>query len=1268
MYLNKVDETLNAGIYAHRALAVDYHQILNAIHPNRPWDVRRHQGKLTASTVVEGEWVTYELDKGLVIPLDDPTPPNPRVVLVAVLLDERDELKRQNADKDLQFSLLRHEYERVRPAPPRKYTLPWYIIFLLCLLGFSLVLPGAQAHPHIDTFGHLYDDMQRGVASVLAEMGPLFRDSVINQVYGYLPHAWHAVVVVIAIATAFKSERRILSLIWLVLANVSSGTWLYMVIAPYQTLASVVFHTGVVIISYVDMGLAITLALLAPLAMAVGAAFFSDVIYIQNLKASILNFVLFFVCLLAKILRFDTLPLAIFASLIRAYLLVRSTTQAATVEIKDNTGKVLTKEPVQPGVLFRFVQRARNLFPQRIRHSQAPLVRVSPGAVCVIETPEGKGTAFFCANYVITAAHVLGRHTVATLVLGQQRVQTTLARIVPGKDIALMKIPPQFQNAPRLKIAKTKDPTWVCVYTPGEGGSIVQSVVPGNVIEGNVDYAIQTVDGMSGGPVVNPDGHVIAVHQTNTGYTGGGELLLHEDVIDPPKDDEKQKLKAELEALKKQLGQCMGPKEADVVALVREAMGREMQILRAEIDAALTKFSQVKKGKTKRRRAVLRGAKPGRRQKGPLFTEEEYQRMLDEGLTRDDIKKIVDEIYAKEAAGFPDWEPMDDDYDPNEDWVFDSDTPYGQKTVVIPSFTQYCRREYDPVDVDGMVQQLSAADLEALGPLVKVIINTSRVKNPLGPVMCLSDRYAAYHGLPPISDGLPYKQRSKPKNLQGGGQAPPKANSLGYWKTLALPPRRDVTPQNFPVVCNLPINRPLYEDRGKRDPLLGLLPPCNEELEFGPATWTPQAITKSFEKFEYAEPSQFWKLYPKECAFADFQWRKHYNFLEGSRVIHMCATEKNVKSTPGYPKCELFQTEEEFMDRHGWAPYLEEFKAIDAGERPAVLWYCFLKKEILKKSKIKDGDIRQIVCADAIYARIGCCLEQHQNKLCKENTESSSGQCGWCPFYGGFRDTMRRIEKGRYKIEFDWTRFDGTIPRQLLKHIKDLRWEKMCPEHRERYRGIRDWYVANLLTRHVLLPTGEVTVQRRGNPSGQISTTIDNNMVNYWLQAFEFAYINKGADIYALWDEYDTIVYGDDRLTATPILPPDYVPRVIQMYREVFGMWVKPDKVKVSDTVIGLTFCGFTVGPDYLPYPTQPEKLWASLVDPVSKLPDIDSLCGKLESFRILMHNHPDHPFKEYIDKCLAALEDQRTMPVITDEFLEYLWRGGPKMSSHNAT
>nr|WDD45059.1 ORF1a [Bovine astrovirus]WEP24309.1 ORF1a [Bovine astrovirus] len=774
MHLNKVDETINAGIYSSRRQAVEYFDVLNAIHPNRPWDIRRENGRLTASTVLEGEWVTYELHQGLVTPLDDPTPVHPRVALVACLLDERDSLKRANADKDLQYSLLRHEYERVRPQPPRRTTIPWYVVFLLCLLGFSLVLPGANAQPDVETFGHLYDGMQRGVAKVVAEMGPIFRRSVVNTIYNCLPHAWHAAVVTIAILTAFKGDRRILSLTWLILANISSGTWLYMIVAPYQTLASVIFHTGVVTLSYVDMGVAIVLAAMAPLVMGVGAAFFNDIVYIQNLKAAFLNCVLFFVCLVANILNFDTLPLALIGSAFRAYYLVRSTASATTVEIKDGAGKVLTKETAQPGLLFRFVQRAKNIFPQRVRHAQAPLVRVNPGAVCRVESPEGIGTAFFCANYVVTAAHVIGRHTAVTLVLGQQRVQTTVARHVPGKDIVLLKIPPAFQNVPRLKIAKVKDPAWVCVYTPGEGGSIVQSVVPGNILEGSVDYAIQTIDGMSGGPIVNPDGHVLGVHQTNTGFTGGGELLTHDDVIDPPKDDEKAKLKAELEELRKQLKQCSGPNEANVIALVREAMGREMQILRSELDAALVKFSQTKKGKTKKRRAVLRGAKPGRRQKGPLFTEEEYQAMLDEGLTREDIKRIVDEIYLKEAAGFPEWEPMDDDYNPDDDWVFEADTPYGQRTTVVPSLRQYCRRDYDVSDVDDMVRQLSAADLEALGPLVKVIINTSKNKNPLGPIMCMSDRYAAYNGLPPITDGLPYKQKSKPKNSKGGDKRPPK--------------------------------------------------------------------------------------------------------------------------------------------------------------------------------------------------------------------------------------------------------------------------------------------------------------------------------------------------------------------------------------------------------------------------------------------------------------------------------------------------------------
>lgn len=464
----------------------------------------------------------------------------------------------------------------------------------------------------------------------------------------------------------------------------------------------------------------------------------------------------------------------------------------------------------------------------------------------------------------------------------------------------------------------------------------------------------------------------------------------------------------------------------------------------------------------------------------------------------------------------------------------------------------------------------------------------------------------------------------------------------------------------------MPVNRPIYDNDLPDEPLLGMLPPIDVDNTYNPTTWGAGAYRKSFEKFTYATPCDFERDYPVETRFADWAWRVHHSYLEDSRVIHITSTEKNLDSTPGYPKFEDYPTEEDYLDANGWGPYVRAFKAVDAGAEPDVLWYLFLKKEILKTSKIEEEDIRQIVCADPIYARIGCCLEQHQNNMAKQHTRTHAGQCGWCPFKGGFQDMCNRLasQHGTF-VEFDWTRFDGTIPPALFKRIKRLRWSYMCNEHRDRYRHIHRWYVKNLMRRYVLLPSGEVTVQRRGNPSGQISTTIDNNMVNYWLQAFEFCYF-FGPDK-DLWHSYDTVIYGDDRLTRYPKLPDNYRERVIKMYKDVFGMWVKPEKVKVSDTLIGLTFCGFAIGPDFLPYPASEGKLLAGLVKPAKKLLNIDCLHGKLLSLQLLMHNHPPSVFKDYIERCLAITSEMApNLPArFTARQMDELWRGGPKVQCH---
>nr|WFG33653.1 MAG: polyprotein 1AB [Bat astrovirus] len=257
----------------------------------------------------------------------------------------------------------------------------------------------------------------------------------------------------------------------------------------------------------------------------------------------------------------------------------------------------------------------------------------------------------------------------------------------------------------------------------------------------------------------------------------------------------------------------------------------------------------------------------------------------------------------------------------------------------------------------------------------------------------------------------------------------------------------------------------------------------------------------------------------------------------------------------------------------------------------------------------------------------------------------------------------------------DWSRYDGTIPEEVFRQIKDIRFGMLSPEYRtKKYRSIYTWYCNYLLDRYVLLPSGEVTHQLRGNPSGQVSTTMDNNMVNTFLQAFEFMYVNDLSLDAAKekWEFYDTIVYGDDRVTSSPLVPQNYAELVIEMYANIFGMWVKPENVKVFDTLLGVSFCGFTNilhKGMYLPVPSNVNKLVASLVTPCKKLPDIEALYGKVLSFKVLFHNLPDSdPGKEFLLNCELTLrrhmENAGQQPVnFTDSMLDYLWRGGPKDS-----
>lgn len=484
-------------------------------------------------------------------------------------------------------------------------------------------------------------------------------------------------------------------------------------------------------------------------------------------------------------------------------------------------------------------------------------------------------------------------------------------------------------------------------------------------------------------------------------------------------------------------------------------------------------------------------------------------------------------------------------------------------------------------------------------------------------------------------------------------------------------------PDGFPSIGYIPINRPVSDYEMPVDPLVGLLPKFKGDLEFAPTTWGPKAYVKSFEKFFYKHPmNNIAKTFPRQWEFATWALRREYSFMTDTTMIPMVATDKNLDSTPALPKAEFFKTELDYVEEFGYTKYVEEYNRIQKGARPTPLWYLFLKKEIIKKKKIDDSDIRQILCTDPCFCRIGLMFEQHQNELMKDRTHLRHGQCGWSPFEGGWDELMRRLTKpGNKYIEMDWSRYDGTIPPEVFFHIKNIRFSMLASEYKTPHnRKIYQWYCENLIDRIVILPSGEITRQTRGNPSGQVSTTMDNNMVNTFLQAFEFIHLNE-LDITTakeLWESYDTIVYGDDRITSTPVCPDNYQEKVIQMYADIFGMWVKPDNVKVTESLDGLSFCGFTNvfdGKYHLPVPTNVYKLVASLVTPTRKLQDAESLYGKILSMKVLMHNLPDdNPGKQFLLECEVAIRkhmDKAGQPLVnfTTSMLDYLWRGGPKKS-----
>nr|AVM87501.1 ORF1b [Wenling rattails astrovirus 3] len=396
--------------------------------------------------------------------------------------------------------------------------------------------------------------------------------------------------------------------------------------------------------------------------------------------------------------------------------------------------------------------------------------------------------------------------------------------------------------------------------------------------------------------------------------------------------------------------------------------------------------------------------------------------------------------------------------------------------------------------------------------------------------------------------------------------------------------------------------------------VLGLV----DDTIYGPSHWTTEAYKNIFEKFNYADANDTPLTEAQEVLYHE------YDYMVGRGITSFIDVDKNTDSHPGYPGRYLYEKETDLIADLGLEEY-HHFKSCFECSASNPLWYGFLKSETMKKEKIEREDIRLIACAPAQYTRLGATYEMSSNNALKRRTKKKQAQIGWRPVEGGFDAAMKRFDACEWMMEMDWTRYDGTLPAKVWDAVNQFRVNALAASPREK--ALYEKYRRSLSDRATVLATGDIVKMTKGNPSGQYSTSVDNCMCQTLLTFYETRdwiehVTGETPTVQQVFDSHVTISYGDDRLTGwtktgdfAHIFPPDRE-WLVKYYKDMFGMWVKPENIRIQRERIGLSFCGMTVSRGHKGYVPifRGAKLLSALVTPSGDVNTLEDLEDKVVS------------------------------------------------------
>nr|ASM41636.1 ORF1a [Porcine astrovirus 3] len=649
-----------------------------------------------SSVVEDNSYVTYKFVPGVNDWVETEPVLHKPTALVGVLWreykrykDRTETLTQELSQLKLEHSLLRHDYERVRPQQPiaPKGRLGFITKLLIGLLIGSLLAHSTLAHklPGTGLMGECLDtdvidgkqvcvnfiprndteaDSQDKPATTVWDPEGLLELLIL--VAPYLV-SWPMIATMVGFFYVATAEQPAYMLVSLLLATYSKAQVLALAGLPFMDMPSVVTLWVSMLIHSYDAVLSLWVALLLAAFILSAGVFMPDVRYSELVRGQV---VVFLVLVLNYLVVMMSLPNWLVFSLVVGYRILRVLTflVAEKVEVRGPDGKVVETRTSMPAWINKASNFFQTRFHQKIRTGISPTARVIPNGVIVIETQDGSGTGFRCRNYLVTAGHVVTGTETPKIQWAGVTAYSKVVHRVSDKDIAFLAIPQELQDLPSYRLAKKVEDGPVVITSLEDSGALSVAVTEGVIVTDSITYAVQTRNGMSGSPVTNLDGRILAVHQTNTGFTGGAVILSDEDFPQPKKSAREQQLEARIKELEAAMNQSSG--HEDIVELVRAAVAREFKVLRTELSA--TTFTQAKgKNKKNHRR---RGGKKRR----AVWSEEEYKELLEKGFSKSQLREMAEVLRSHEEdpfgsdtdseGGFPEWSDISDTESIEREW------------------------------------------------------------------------------------------------------------------------------------------------------------------------------------------------------------------------------------------------------------------------------------------------------------------------------------------------------------------------------------------------------------------------------------------------------------------------------------------------------------------------------------------------------------------------------------------------------------------------